>query len=118
MTQIPSHAPAAVTKSMAAWHDMVARRDLARMLQPAAYLLAPVLIYQGGRLRRTIPRLPEAADPDGTAGGRAPAIRLAVFGDSTAAGVAPAATMTSCAPAAAHCVPAAYRVRSAHRARS
>ncbi len=61
--------------------------DLARMLQPAGYLLAPVLIYQGGRLRRTIPRLPEAADPDGTAGGRAPAIRLAVFGDSTAAGV-------------------------------
>jgi lysophospholipase L1-like esterase len=61
--------------------------DLARALQPAAYLLAPVLIYQGMKLRRAIPRLPEAADPEGVAAGRAPAIRLAIFGDSTAAGV-------------------------------
>jgi lysophospholipase L1-like esterase len=60
--------------------------DLARSLQPLAYVLAPVLIYQGHGLRR-LPRLPEAADPAGTAAGVAPAVRLAVFGDSTAAGV-------------------------------
>jgi lysophospholipase L1-like esterase len=61
--------------------------DLARVVQPLAYVMAPVLIFQGMALRRRIPRLPEAADPAGTAEGAAPAIRLAVFGDSTAAGV-------------------------------
>jgi len=61
--------------------------DLARAVQPLAYVLAPVLIFQGMTLRRRIPRLPEAAGPAGTASGRAPAVRLAVFGDSTAAGV-------------------------------
>lgn len=61
--------------------------DLARALQPLAYLLAPVLIYQGLGLRRRIPRLPEAADPAGTAAGDRPSLRLAVLGDSTAAGV-------------------------------
>ncbi len=61
--------------------------DLARSLQPLAYVLAPVLIYQGRGLRHRIPRLPEAADPAGTAAGAPPAVRLAVFGDSTAAGV-------------------------------
>ena len=39
--------------------------DLARALQPAAYVLAPVLIWQGLRLRRRIPRLGEAAGPAG-----------------------------------------------------
>ncbi|MGD0377184.1 MAG: SGNH/GDSL hydrolase family protein [Streptosporangiaceae bacterium] len=61
--------------------------DLARALQPLAYVLAPVLIYQGRGLRRRIPRLPEAADPAGTAAGAGPVVRLAIFGDSTAAGV-------------------------------
>jgi lysophospholipase L1-like esterase len=61
--------------------------DLARALQPLAYVLAPVLIYQGHRLRHRIPRLPEAADPAGTVAGAPPEVRLAVFGDSTAAGV-------------------------------
>jgi lysophospholipase L1-like esterase len=61
--------------------------DLARALQPLAYLLAPVLIYQGRGLRRRIPRLPEATDPAGTAAGNPPPLRLAVLGDSTAAGV-------------------------------
>jgi lysophospholipase L1-like esterase len=56
-------------------------------MQPLAYLLAPVLIYQGKGLRRRIPRLPEAADPAGVAAGRSPRVRLAVLGDSTAAGV-------------------------------
>jgi lysophospholipase L1-like esterase len=61
--------------------------DLARAAQPLAVILAPVLIGQGLALRRRIPRLPEASDPAGTAAGTAPTIRLAVFGDSTAAGV-------------------------------
>jgi lysophospholipase L1-like esterase len=61
--------------------------DLARALQPLVYVLAPVLIYQGRVLRRRIPRLPEAADSAGTCAGAGPAVRLAVFGDSTAAGV-------------------------------
>ncbi|MBO0803771.1 MAG: SGNH/GDSL hydrolase family protein [Nocardiopsaceae bacterium] len=60
--------------------------DLARAMQPLAYLLAPVLIYQGNGLKRRIPRLPEAADPAGTTGDGSPRVRLAVFGDSTAAG--------------------------------
>lgn len=61
--------------------------DLARAMQPLAYLLAPILIYQGKSLRRRIVRLPEAVEPAGSAAGRAPTLRLAVFGDSTAAGV-------------------------------
>jgi lysophospholipase L1-like esterase len=61
--------------------------DVARALQPLVYVLAPVLIYQGMVLRRRIPRLPEAADPAGTCAGAGPAVRLAVLGDSTAAGV-------------------------------
>ncbi len=61
--------------------------DLARALQPAAYLLAPVLIWQGVRLQRSLPRLEEAADPAGTAAGEDPPVRLAVLGDSAAAGV-------------------------------
>lgn len=61
--------------------------NLARAIQPLAFLLAPVLLYQGNQLRHRIPRLPEAAEPAGTAGGDEPPIRLAIFGDSTAAGV-------------------------------
>ncbi len=61
--------------------------DLARAMQPLAWPLAPVLLYQGIGLRRRIPRLPEAADPAGGTPGASPQIRLAVFGDSTAAGV-------------------------------
>jgi lysophospholipase L1-like esterase len=61
--------------------------DLARALQPAVYVLAPVLIVQGLQLRRRIPRLDEAAGPAGTAPGTSPPVRLAVLGDSTAAGV-------------------------------
>jgi hypothetical protein len=61
--------------------------DLARAVQPLVYLLAPVLIYQGKGLRRRMVRLPEAADPARTAAGADPRVRLAVFGDSSAAGV-------------------------------
>jgi lysophospholipase L1-like esterase len=53
----------------------------------AAVPLAPVLILQALRARRTIPRLPDAALPwTGSLPG-ADLIRLLVLGDSTAAGV-------------------------------
>lgn len=48
----------------------------------------PVLIPQARRLRRAVPRLPDAAKPwRGTHPGDEPALRLLVLGDSTAAGV-------------------------------
>ncbi|MBC6446903.1 GDSL-type esterase/lipase family protein [Actinokineospora xionganensis] len=53
----------------------------------AAAALLPVLAVQGLTLRRTIPRLPGAEGPTtGTAGAGEP-LRLAVLGESTAAGV-------------------------------
>ena len=55
--------------------------------------LAPILIVQSRRLRRSIPRLPDAALPwTGSLAGPRPA-RLLVLGDSTASGVG-AATQT------------------------
>jgi lysophospholipase L1-like esterase len=61
--------------------------NLPRAAQPFALLLAPILMWQGRRLKKRIPRLPEAAEPSGCVAGAAPAVRLAVFGDSTGAGV-------------------------------
>jgi len=61
--------------------------SIARAMQPFAYLLAPILAVQGRRLSRRIPRLPEAGGTAGTTAGASPPVRLAVFGDSTAAGV-------------------------------
>ncbi len=50
-------------------------------------LLAPVLMYQGKRVRRLTPRLPEAPGlRHGQAGGGKP-LRLLILGDSAAAGV-------------------------------
>lgn len=50
-------------------------------------LLAPVLLWQGHRVRRTALELPEAAGPrEGIQGEGAP-VRLLVLGDSAAAGV-------------------------------
>jgi lysophospholipase L1-like esterase len=51
-------------------------------------LLAPVLVAQGRRVRRSTPRLPEAPGPTSgeTAGDGVP-VRLLVLGESTAAGV-------------------------------
>ena len=52
-----------------------------------ALALTPVLLMQGGRLRRTTPILPDAALPwSGAVAGPRP-LRLLVLGDSTAAGV-------------------------------
>lgn len=51
-------------------------------------LLFPVLLYQGKRVRRSTPRLPEAAGPrSGQYGLGVPAKRILVIGESTAAGV-------------------------------
>ncbi|SFR64846.1 Lysophospholipase L1 [Marinobacter daqiaonensis] len=51
-------------------------------------LLLPVLLYQGRRARRIIPRLPEAQGSlSGQYGKGTPDLRLLVIGESTAAGV-------------------------------
>ncbi|WP_339805053.1 SGNH/GDSL hydrolase family protein [uncultured Marinobacter sp.] len=51
-------------------------------------LLSPVLLYQGKRARRVIPRLPEAVgEPCGQHGDGTADFRLLVIGESTAAGV-------------------------------
>ncbi|MEO7349348.1 MAG: SGNH/GDSL hydrolase family protein, partial [Terrimesophilobacter sp.] len=58
-----------------------------RLSRMVAIPLAPVLIVQGKRLRRDIPRLPDAALPwAGSLAGPRP-VQLLVLGDSTAAGV-------------------------------
>ncbi len=51
-------------------------------------LLAPVLLYQGNRTRKSTPRLPEAQGPtSGQYGDGDPEFRILVIGESTAAGV-------------------------------
>ena len=57
------------------------------MPDPYRIALAPVLLWQGKRLLRTIPKLPEpAGDRRGTEG-TGPPLRLLVVGDSSGAGV-------------------------------
>jgi lysophospholipase L1-like esterase len=52
------------------------------------YLTAPVLLVQGRRVRATTPRLPEAGGPTaGSVPGTGRTLRVAVVGESTAAGV-------------------------------
>jgi lysophospholipase L1-like esterase len=53
----------------------------------ATLALGPVLYVQGRRVRRTVPRLPEASGPRSGAAGEGPALSLLVAGDSAAAGV-------------------------------
>jgi lysophospholipase L1-like esterase len=61
---------------------------LIRLAQPIGMVLLPALIWQGSRLRTTMPRLPEAIGPRaGHIPGAAPALQLAILGDSSAAGV-------------------------------
>jgi lysophospholipase L1-like esterase len=58
-----------------------------RFSRLVAALLSPVLLAQGRRVRRMIPRLPDAAQPwHGVIAGDDP-IAILVLGDSTAAGV-------------------------------
>jgi lysophospholipase L1-like esterase len=59
-----------------------------RFAQPLNLLLLPALVWQGSRLRSTMPRLPEAEGPrTGVTPGQGPAFHLAIVGDSSAAGV-------------------------------
>lgn len=54
----------------------------------AVWAAAPVLVVQGRRVRRTTPRLPEAAGPtSGSVGAHDSPLSLLVLGDSVAAGV-------------------------------
>lgn len=50
-------------------------------------ILAPLLIAQAVRVRRTAQSLPEAAGPRSGTTGAGPALRIALIGDSSAAGV-------------------------------
>lgn len=52
-----------------------------------SYAVAPIALMQGIYLRRTIPRLPEAAGERRGRVGDGDALRVLVFGESTAAGV-------------------------------
>lgn len=58
-----------------------------RFSRIVAIPLAPVLLVQGRRLRRTIPRLPDAEQPWAGELAGPNRLRLLVLGDSTAAGV-------------------------------
>ncbi len=53
----------------------------------ARLILAPILLVQGNRVRRAVPRLPEAAGEREGEEGEGPRLRLLVLGDSSAAGV-------------------------------
>lgn len=58
------------------------------MLQTlATLLLFPILLAQGRAVRRSTPRLPEAAGPRQGSTGSGPTLRLLVLGDSAGAGV-------------------------------
>jgi lysophospholipase L1-like esterase len=59
-----------------------------RLAADAALVLGPLLAAQGRAVRRNTPQLAGAAGPTaGLVGGPAPALRLLVLGESTAAGV-------------------------------
>lgn len=57
------------------------------MYRIAKFGLAPLLLAQGCRVRRTTPRLPEAAGLRRGEEGAGPGLRLLIVGDSAAAGV-------------------------------
>ena len=54
---------------------------------PVTVALAPLLLWQGRRVRRVTPRLPEPDGPRHGVTGNGPPLRLLVLGDSAAAGV-------------------------------
>ncbi|HSK75345.1 MAG TPA: SGNH/GDSL hydrolase family protein [Thermoanaerobaculia bacterium] len=59
-----------------------------RIASALSFTLLPIVLLQGWRARRAIPRLPEAQGPrEGEIPGAGPALRLLVLGESTAAGV-------------------------------
>ncbi|NUO00880.1 MAG: SGNH/GDSL hydrolase family protein [Saprospiraceae bacterium] len=49
--------------------------------------LSPLLYFQGVRVKKTMPKLPEATGNEGIAGTPEPSLRLLVLGESTMAGV-------------------------------
>lgn len=49
--------------------------------------IAPILYWQGRRVRKRVPHLPEALAPNGVAGASGTPLRLLVLGESTMAGV-------------------------------
>lgn len=53
----------------------------------AGLILAPVLLFQGKRVRRRVPRLSEPDGPRSGTSGVGPAIRILLLGDSAAASV-------------------------------
>jgi lysophospholipase L1-like esterase len=53
----------------------------------ATIALGPILLWQGRRVRRTVPLLPEPDGPREGVSGSGPPLRLLVLGDSAAAGV-------------------------------
>jgi len=58
------------------------------LLGGAAMLpLLPVMYYQGKRVIASVPRLPDAAGPEGTEPGAGPPFRLVLIGESTMSGV-------------------------------
>lgn len=67
---------------------LVAVAVVFRLVLPIVFVLAPVLAWQGIKVRTRVPRFPEAAEPEGFApGDLTPPLRLTLLGESTAAGV-------------------------------
>lgn len=64
----------------------------------AKLVLSPLLVVQALRLRRRLPRLPEARGPRSGKAGRGTPLRLLVIGDSSAAGVGVALQSRALAP--------------------
>lgn len=59
-----------------------------RLVLPVVFVLAPVLAWQGIKVKTRVPRFPEAAEPEGFAPGEvSPPLRVTLLGESTAAGV-------------------------------
>lgn len=69
------------------WPRPLAASYVIRAAQPANLLLLPLLACQGAWVKRNVPRLAAASCEEGQLGGAGPAIRMALAGDSMAAGV-------------------------------
>lgn len=68
--------------------DSSPMRPLLRVASALTLALAPVVFLQGRRVRRSVPRLPEAPEPhEGVARGEGAPLHLVILGESTAAGV-------------------------------
>lgn len=79
--------------------------------QIAKLALAPILFAQGRYVRRTVPRLPEAAGPRDGGAGSGRSLRLLIVGDSAAAGVGAATQSEALAGRLAATLAAEFSVR-------